>query len=597
MPCVRSLLTVIFLALLPLAAQAAWYWPFGDDGIDYTIRFDGADDEMTHWFAKLKLDQPPDANPPQNEEELEQEANTLAARVKKALDAKGYVESHAEPQVEKATPPVVQITVTEGARYPLHTVTLDWQGAPLQAVDIAVLKSKTGEPLDMLRIEEDAETLTKLIGKNACLLSLSVAPKLQLTSETRNADLIFVVTHGPRANFGPSAISGNERVRNSVIDRGVTWKEGQCFDVTKVDETRAALIGNQLFSRVDITPSTAVDAKGEAPVSIAVKERVPRTIGAGIDYSTDIGAGIHGSWEHRNLWGDAEKLTTAATLAEREQKLSGTLRMPAFQRDDQVLSLSTAFGNQDTDAYKALTFDNSALVERKLNKHLTVSTGLGYKLAHTEDVQHGKEDYALASIPSYLEYDSRNNVLDARKGLFAHVAATPYTETLGDGGQFLKMLATGQTYISSDAEKPIKYDPTLALRLSVGSIQGGKGVAVPADTRFYAGGGGSVRGYSYQSLSPQFNGSPIGGASLIESSAELRLHLTPTFGAVIFTDAGNAYATSTPDLSENIYYSAGVGARYYSPVGPLRFDIAFPLNGADIGETGYQFYVSLGQSF
>ena len=583
------------LLLQPVAARAAWYWPFGGEGMEYAIRIDGPDEEMMHWLKKLKLNEPTEDHPPETMDALGQEANSLAGRVKKALEAKGYMESQAEPSVDSTTkPPVIEIKVEQGYRYPLGSVKLDWQGDPLSEPDLAQLKSKQGAPLDMLAIEEDAVTLMTLIGKDACLLSLAVAPKLQLHAESREAGLVFVVTHGPPAKFGPTVISGNEKVHDSVIQRTTKWQQGKCYDAMKVEDTRTALVENQLFSRVEITPPTKVDANGEAPIEVAVKERVARTIGAGVDYSTDVGAGVHGSWQHRNLWGDAEKLDVGVTVSQREIGANGTLKIPAFYRDDQALVLSSALKRQDTDAYTSLTLDNTARIERRLNKKLNVGLGVGYTLTNTEDEQNGNENYALLSFPAFAEYDSRNNALDARRGIFARLAATPYTETIGDGGQFLKLLGTAQTYISSDT---VKYDPTLALRASVGSIQGSKGSSVPADIRFYAGGGGSVRGYSYQALSPQFNNSPIGGASIVEASAELRLRFTETIGAVTFLDAGNAYAASTPDVGETLYYGAGVGARYYSPIGPLRFDVAVPLNGKDIGQTGYQIYVSLGQSF
>ena len=162
----------------------------------------------------------------------------------------------------------------------------------------------------------------------------------------------------------------------------------------------------------------------------------------------------------------------------------------------------------------------------------------------------------------------------------------------------MKGQVTAQTYFSSD----ITGKPTLALRGSLGSISGASATSLPANLRFYAGGGGSVRGYSYQSLSPRFNGTPIGGASLVELSTELRVRFTETLGGVVFVDGGNAYTDSVPTFGKSLYYGAGVGLRYYSPLGPLRLDVGVPLNGSNIDgsgvdETGIQFYVSLGQAF
>ena len=577
------------------SAQAFSFWPFGGDGIDYSITFDGADPEMQAWFTELNLDKKADTNPPQNLEELDTEASVLADRVKKALAAKGYMEAVAEPKVDKeAKPPAVHIVIERGVRYRLTSIAIAWPGEPLVALDKASLRSKEGQPVDMQTIEIDGVALHDMIGKDTCLLSLSVTPKLQLYSVSRTARAVFAIDHGPAANFGAPTIEGNKTVKDTVIHRAVAWKEGDCYKDAKVEATRTTLIENQLFATVEVTHADTPDPKGEVPMTIAVKERANRSIGAGVEYSTDLGTGVYTNWEHRNLFGDAEKLTTSLKLAQRQQALKGLLRVPAFLRDDQVLVLSSSLKRENLDAYEALTFEGNAGVERRLNKNLKAGLGVGYTLSQTKDVLTGTNNYALLSLPGFVEYDSRNNVMDPRSGVLGRLSATPYTETIGDGGQFLKMLATGQSYLSND---DILFKPTFASRLSMGAIYGAKGDNVPADIRYYAGGGGSVRGYSYQSLSPYFRGDPIGGSSLIETSGELRLRFTEEIGGVAFVDAGNAYASSTPDFSETLYVGAGTGVRYYSPIGPLRFDVAFPLNGKDIGEDGYQIYVSLGQAF
>ncbi len=569
--------------------------PLNNDEIDYDIAFDGANAELQEWFAEFHLDEKPDTNPPQNLEELNVEASVLADKVKKVLAAKGYMEAIVEPTVDgKTSPPTMHIAIERGARYSLASIAIEWPGKPLKPLDKTMLNSKEGQPLDVKSIEMDAVLLHDLIAKDTCLLSLSVTPKLQLFSASRTARAVFTIAPGPSANFGTTAVEGNNKVKQPVIDRALTWKQGECYQESKVEGTRTALIENQLFASVEVAPSKEQVVNGEVPIRIAVKERVMRSIAVGLEYSTDQGAGVYSNWEHRNLFGEAEKLTTGLALAERQQTLNGTLRVPAFARDDQVLAISSSLKREMLDAYEALTFDGNVGLERRLRKNLKAGLGVGYTISQTEDALSGTNNYALLSLPGFAEYDTRNEVLDPRNGVLGRLSATPYTETIGDGGQFLKLLATGQHYLSSD---DMAMKPTLASRLSVGAIYGAKGDNVPANIRYYAGGGGSVRGYSYQSLAPRFDGTPIGGASLIEASGELRLRFNEDFGGVLFVDAGNAYASATPDFSQKLYLGAGTGVRYYSPIGPLRFDVAFPLNGSDIGQRGYQFYVSLGQAF
>ena len=144
---------------------------------------------------------------------------------------------------------------------------------------------------------------------------------------------------------------------------------------------------------------------------MAVKERVARTVGAGVNYSTDKGFGVSGTWEHRNLLGSAEKLNADLTLAEMEQSLGGTLRIPAFLRKDQLLALSSRVKHEDTNLYIADTFEGSATVERRLSRRLNSGVGVGYVLTNSEDVITGTNQYALLSFPTFLEYEDRKSVV------------------------------------------------------------------------------------------------------------------------------------------------------------------------------------------
>lgn len=137
---------------------------------------------------------------------------------------------------------------------------------------------------------------------------------------------------------------------------------------------------------------------------------------------------------------------------------------------------------------------------------------------------------------------------------------------------------------------------TAAARLRVGSILGPSVGNLPATERFYAGGGGSIRGFGYQEVGPELNGEPSGGRSLIESAAELRFKITDDIGAVTFVDAGNVSDSTVPDTSD-IWVGGGAGLRYYTGFGPLRFDVAVPLNRKETASASYQLYISIGQAF
>jgi len=138
----------------------------------------------------------------------------------------------------------------------------------------------------------------------------------------------------------------------------------------------------------------------------------------------------------------------------------------------------------------------------------------------------------------------------------------------------------------------------LAARVSVGSVIGQSRLSIPADERFYAGGGGSIRGYAYQSVAPMSaDGTPTGGRSIAEFSLELRGKITEKIGLAVFADGGGAFSSSDPLEGERLRWAAGLGLRYFTQIGPLRADVGFPLNPRPDMDDSFQFYVSLGQAY
>jgi translocation and assembly module TamA len=138
----------------------------------------------------------------------------------------------------------------------------------------------------------------------------------------------------------------------------------------------------------------------------------------------------------------------------------------------------------------------------------------------------------------------------------------------------------------------------LAFRARVAQVAGEPTATLPANHRLYAGGAGSIRGYEFQSVGPlDANNDPLGGRSLVTFGGEIRWRITETIGIVPFLDGGNVYDSTVPDFGEKFFWGTGVGFRYYTDFGPLRADIAFPLDRRKGIDDAYQFYISLGQAF
>lgn len=527
---------------------------------------------------------------------LEKQARDDLPELLKALHARGYYAASIRLALDVDTDPVqVAYIVEPGGRYTVkgkQIALLPPAPQDIALPDLTEIKPALGKPAEAGVLIEAARTVRDRIAEQNCLLSVEVKPALRLEPQAQAAQVYFEATAGPKANFGILDIVGNETVRDLAIRRMIPWAEGECFHASQVDEAEAALIKSGLFATTEITPASAPDAKGQVPVTVEVKERFHRTIKAGVSYMTDEGPGVSAGWEHRNLFGGGEKLEALAVVSTLEYSLEGNYTEPYFFRKDQSLKLGARIAHEEPDAYTSDNTVLTALVERELSERWRLGAGVGYRLSRVDDPINGEETYGLVSLPLYGAYDSRDDILNPKEGINARMDGAPYFDTLGSNANFFKTLATGSTYF----ELPGAYEPVLAVRGALGSISGASTRSVPADVRFYAGGGSSVRGYGYQKLSPMRNGEPIGGKSLLEASAELRFQTSDAWGGAVFLDGGNAFESEYPDFKENIRFGAGAGVRYYSDFGPLRLDVAVPLNKRD-GDSAFQLYVSLGQAF
>lgn len=397
---------------------------------------------------------------------------------------------------------------------------------------------------------------------------------------------------GPRAVWGETSITGLVRVSKRFVRNELTLPEGHPYNPLQLSETRNRLIRLSLFSSVTLTPADALDEDGRLPVTLALRERRPRTFAVGIRYATDDGAGARLEWENRNAHRHGERLRFAVDVGERMTSAEGRLAIPQFATSRQQLLLSVRAQEENRDAYDSRSLRALAQLEREWRQVLWARAGVGLQLS---DVSQFDEDnnYVFLSYPLELDWNTSRDALDPRRGFrtFAHVEPFYNLEERDQG--FLKTVFTVNRYQALNRERTW----LLAGRVTAGSISGQGEDRVPADERFYAGGGSSVRGYAYQKVGPMQDGEPKGGRGLFEASGELRAQFSRSLGMVLFLDGGAAFESPVLDDKESLLWGTGVGLRYFTPVGPLRADVGFPLDRRPDIDKRYQFYLSLGQSF
>jgi translocation and assembly module TamA len=348
-----------------------------------------------------------------------------------------------------------------------------------------------------------------------------------------------------------------------------------------------------LFASVEVEDGPSLDEAGSLPMTIRVDEGPHRSIGAGGGYSTDIGFGGQVFWEHRNFFGENERLRLTLAAAEIQQSIGADFRKPAFLRRDQTLLMNVSASNEDTDAFEQQSISSFVGLERLFSPRWRGVAGVSVSYLSTEDEQ-GRRNFLLFGLPITATRHMTDSLLDPTRGTRLDFAVTPYTGGGAEQLLFLQSSVAGSVYRAIDRRKRF----VLAGRARVGSTVGEATEAIPADKRFYAGGGGSIRGYKYQSVGPlDTRRDPLGGRSLLELGGELRVRVTDSIGVVPFIDGGTVFDAPYPSFDETIRWAAGLGLRYFTDFGPLRLDVAFPINRRDDVDNRFEFYVSFGQAF
>ena len=388
--------------------------------------------------------------------------------------------------------------------------------------------------------------------------------------------------------------SGNNNVNPRYINFLKTWNEGEPWNQSRVEMFRNSLRQSGLFQSIDLKPSESTDKNGNHPVSTALASAPERTIGASAKYDTSFGAGMQGFWEHRNFTGNGDLLRTELSLWKDLQELVGRYRFPFIFGPDYDFIAQGGVLHQDTDAYKLKSARAAAGIDWRISPKWSLSGQGTVEGGWIKDPDKPKHDYRMLGLPLAASFSSTNSLLDATDGGRAVFSIIPYKGYYDGDFNVLRSRLDLERFVPLVGEDKL----VLALRGAVGALSGADSPEVPPSARFYSGGGGSVRGYEYQSLGPRNkNKDPLGGSSMLEMTVEPRYRINDTFGVVAFIDGGMVYEEMTdPRFGQDIQWGAGVGVRLYTVIGPARLDVATPVNPRS-GDAPLHFYISIGQSF
>jgi translocation and assembly module TamA len=587
-------------AQTPAAPSAARGDPAG------RVPIEGAPRSFDSELARLLRREPA----PDSLFEARRQAERAAETVAKLLESEGYYAASVTPLAEGVDHFTRRVKVVTG---PLFIIA--GRGIALDAGKLdPVTQNDIEQLLGPLDTGVPARAQPVLDVEDAILrkLKLSGYPDARANTidaladgEEQTMEITYHLVPGPRTSFGRLTIEGLGLTKRAFIEKLQPWPDNAGYSEAKLDELRARLAETGLFTSagVSLAPEaqTQTQAAGDdaaypvqRDVDVKLIERERKTIALGASASTSEGIGLNGEWTLRNWSGWGDSVTLSGQLASLQSFLETDYRLPNIDHYGRNLKLTARAANTQTDAYDQIGATLGATLEEQLTPRLRGSLGVEGGYASIADVQartlgSTRRNVWLADIVGTAEYTGVRDILDPKDGVRARINVEPGV-TYGDTSIVYTRLS-GEASIYATLFTP---NLTGAVRGKIGAIIGPNGA--PPDKLFFAGGGGSVRGYEYQSLSPRdADNVPLGGRSLVETSFELRYRINNTFGAVAFIDAGAAGDDINPPIN-SMRAGAGFGLRYYAGFGPLRADLAFPLNKRT-GDADFQIYISIGQAF
>lgn len=494
-------------------------------------------------------------------------------------------------------PVEIIFSVKAGEKFALGQIFLEGDAVGMALGDLGLETDGAAGSLTIIRA---GERLINQLKKQGRPLAKLTKREAVADHKLKRVDVTLAAIGGPVAPIGEVTVIGTKNVDNDFTRRYTRINSGESYSPANLKKGAERLRKLGVFSSVSIREANELAPDGSLPLKIEVSEGKHRYLGAGAKFSTTDGAGLQGYWGHRNLFGKAESLRVEAevnrigqtTKVDKIDYAAGVVfSKPGIFNPSTTLNASLKAKTENPDNYSAKSVTAYLGFDYELNDTDKAKAGVEVEYANTQDA-FGKKDYLTTSLPLALERDMRDNKLDPTAGYTAAISAKPSYEAL-HGTFFSSFEGAATGYYGFGQDDRI----VMAGKLAAGTLVGASNLSdVPATRRFYAGGGGSVRGYRYQEISPYNSaGAATGGRSYTTASAEARVKVTDTIGIVPFVDVGFVGREITPDFSD-MRAGAGVGLRYATPFGPLRLDVAVPLKKYN-GGSSYGIYAGIGQSF
>jgi translocation and assembly module TamA len=523
--------------------------------------------------------------------------------------------ANAAERLRDKAPVPVTVTIVPGPLFHLRNLVV-YDSRTMTPIDQALFSKKTfardtEAPARAASVRGiEADCVDQLRAQSYPLAKIVKTSPVILHGQ-RVMDVAITIDPGPRAGIGEVTLSGSPGVPPEVIRSFIYLEEGEDYSPKKLADTRKSVARIEALGSVKVEDGPALDSNGNMPILVETTERKQHAVGFSGQISNIDGPGLRAYWVDRNVFGGGERLRfdvqggISPTVSSggffslppfEVSNLIGSAKMsfvkPALDGSRNDLLVDAALVRERTRYYWADYANAGAGIRHRFSDTASVQGGVQFEIGQTFDA-FGPHSYTLVGIPLAANYDSTDNLLEPTRGVRAVATVEPYFKAFHDSVGMVQSQSQVSGYYALDDDAWY----ILAGRVKVGSIVGANIEDIPASHRFFAGGGGSVRGYEYRSLAPDYGlGFPVGGRSLLEGSAEARIRLTQDIGVVPFFDTGMAFSSPYPDFQNSMRSAVGLGLRYYTGIGPIRVDMATPI-ARQHGETPYALFIGIGEAF
>lgn len=510
------------------------------------------------------------------------------AEIRSALEPFGYYRPVINANLANdGTNWTARYAVEPGPRMLIGTLDLAIAGEGANDPAFTALRAKlplaAGKPLVHAHYEDTKRQLARLAANRGYFDARFTRNEVRVDIERYTSDVFLEFDTGPRYRFGPAEVRVTGDLSTDWLSRYAEFGRGEPFDAEKITDLQKALLGTDYFSTVDIRPAPARASNGQVPIEILLVQRKRDRYTAGAGYGTDTGVRGKLGWERRFIGNRGQKFTSEIEVSQIRTGVSAQYTIPVFRPVTDKIALTANAAHEYPETSDSRTLETGASLTRGFGDWLLTGS-LSLQRERFEAADDRGETTLLIPGASAL-YVRADDRIVARRGYRLQLDVRGASEAVVSDLAFL------QGRVQAKGIHTLGESGRLIARADAGATRTDNFNDLPATLRFYAGGDNSVRGYAYQSIGPvNDQGEVTGGKYLLTGSIEYEHRIYQKWSVAIFYDAGNAFL----DEFEPLKRGAGIGARWRSPVGNIRLDVA---NAVSEPDRPWRIHFTLGPDF